>query len=420
MNDEHIDKLQQSFGILGESDRIKEIVETIDQVARTDITILICGESGTGKEVIANAIYRHSLRKHQPFVKVNCGAIPAGILESELFGHVKGSFTGATDDRKGYFETANHGTIFLDEIGEMPLATQVKLLRVLELGEFLPVGGSEARRVDVRVITATNKDLTVEIERENFRKDLYYRIKTITLTLPPLRKHPEDIPLMVQKFAIDFANHNAIAFKGFSPTALNILRDYTWPGNTRELKNFVESMIVLQKGEVITSSMIEKRLLGERRSMPSPHLPMKINKSLDQAERELIIQQIMMLRQELHEIHEAVTTNQSSVKYDTRRHELELSPTRLTGQPVLVGQGAHHTQIEEKDFEEQENAEIISNDIINQESLGKVTLAEVEKELIQRTLKKFNNRKRQAANALQISERTLYRKINEYGLDESR
>ena len=407
MDSERIDKLQQSFGILGESDRIKEIVETIDQVARTDITILICGESGTGKEVIANAIYRHSLRKHQPFVKVNCGAIPAGILESELFGHIKGSFTGAVDDRKGYFETANHGTIFLDEIGEMPPETQVKLLRVLELGEFLPVGGSEVRRVDVRVIAATNKDLAVEIERENFRKDLYYRIKTITLNLPPLRKHPEDIPLMVEKFALEFANRNDIVFKGFSPTAIHLLREYSWPGNTRELKNFVESMIVLQKGEVITSSMIEKRLLGERRSISSPHLPMRITKSVDQAERELILQQIMMLRQELREIHDVMASNPLPLKYETRR-EMEIQ-NRLP-----------HSQIEEKEYEEQESPEIISNDLINPEMLGKVTLAEVEKELIQRTLKKFNNRKRQAANALRISERTLYRKINEYGLEESK
>ncbi|MCK9244142.1 MAG: sigma-54 dependent transcriptional regulator [Candidatus Marinimicrobia bacterium] len=407
MDSERIDKLQQSFGILGESDRIKEIVETIDQVARTDITILICGESGTGKEVIANAIYRHSLRKHQPFVKVNCGAIPAGILESELFGHIKGSFTGAVDDRKGYFETANHGTIFLDEIGEMPPETQVKLLRVLELGEFLPVGGSEVRRVDVRVLAATNKDLAVEIERENFRKDLYYRIKTITLNLPPLRKHPEDIPLMVEKFALEFANRNDIVFKGFSPTAIHLLREYSWPGNTRELKNFVESMIVLQKGEVITSSMIEKRLLGERRSISSPHLPMRITKSVDQAERELILQQIMMLRQELREIHDVMASNPLPLKYETRR-EMEIQ-NRLP-----------HSQIEEKEYEEQESPEIISNDLINPEMLGKVTLAEVEKELIQRTLKKFNNRKRQAANALRISERTLYRKINEYGLEESK
>jgi len=187
---------------------------------------------------------------------------------------------------------------------------------------------------------------------------------------------------------------------------MNMLREYSWPGNTRELKNFVESMIVLQKGDVITSSMIEKRLLGERRYTPSPHLPMKISKSVDQAERELILQQIMILRQELHEIHDVVAANPAPINYETRRRDLELPP------------GVHHAQIEDKEVEEQENAEIVSNDIISQEALGRVTLAEVEKELIQRTLKKFNNRKRQAANALQISERTLYRKINEYGLEE--
>ncbi len=403
MNGERIDKLQQSFGILGESEKIKEIIETIDQVARTDITILICGESGTGKELVANALHRHSLRKHHPLIKVNCGAIPAGILESELFGHVKGSFTGAVEDRKGYFETANQGTIFLDEIGEMPLETQVKLLRVLELGEFLPVGGSEVRRVNVRVIAATNKDLHTEIEKNAFRKDLFYRIKTITITMPPLRKHPEDIPLMVEKFALDFANRNNIVFKGFSPTALNLLREFAWPGNTRELKNFVESMIVLQKGEVITSAMVEKRLLGEHRLTPSPNLPMKIGKSVDQAERELILQQIMMMRQEVHEIHDVVASKPAPLKYESLR-SMEI-PANLSREAP-----------EDQAIEEQESVETIPDEIINSQMLGKVTLAAAEKDLIQRTLKKFNYRKRQTANALQISERTLYRKINEYGL----
>ncbi len=401
MNGDRIEKLQQSSGILGKSDKIKEIIETIDQVARTDITILIYGESGTGKELVANAIHRHSLRKHQPLIKVNCGAIPAGILESELFGHVKGSFTGAVEDRKGYFETANRGTIFLDEIGEMPLETQVKLLRVLELGEFLPVGGSEVRKVDVRVIAATNKELTEEIEKGTFRKDLYYRIKTITINLPPLRKHPEDIPQLVEKFALDFANRNGIVFKGFSPSAMNMLREYAWPGNVRELKNFVESMIVLQKGEVITSAMVEKRLLGERHGLSSPNLPMRMSKSVDQAERELILQQLMLMRQELREIHETVAGKVTTLAYPLRN--LEVVPS----QRVIEA---------EKEIEEPEMSEAVENEVINSAALGKVTLAEVEKELIQRTLKKFNYHKRQTAQALQISERTLYRKINEYGL----
>lgn len=405
MDFDRLEKLQKSFGILGESDKLKEIIETIDQVAKTDITVLISGESGTGKELVANAIHRHSLRKHQPLIKVNCGAIPAGILESELFGHVKGSFTGAIEDRKGYFEAADRGTIFLDEIGEMPLETQVKLLRVLELGEFFPVGGSEVRRVDVRVIAATNKDLSEEIEKGTFRKDLYYRIKTITITLPPLRRHPEDIPLLVEKFALEFANRNNIAFKGFSPSAMALLRDYAWPGNIRELKNFVESMIVLQKGEVITSAMVEKRLLGERHGMPSPNLPMRVTKSVDQAERELILQQLMLMRQELREIHDALTQHvTAAVPMPIPKYELPQVPAHLEVR---------------REVEESEPVEINENEVIAPHAIGKVSMEEVEKELILRTLKKFNNQKRQAAAALKISERTLYRKLDAYGLSKA-
>ncbi len=402
MNGDRIKRLQKSFRILGNSDELREIIETIDQVAKTDITILILGESGTGKELIANAIHRHSLRKHQPLVKVNCGAIPAGIIESELFGHVKGSFTGAIEHRKGYFESANNGTIFLDEIGEMPLETQVKLLRVLELGEFLPVGGSEIKRTDVRIIAATNKDLSVETEKERFRKDLYYRLKTITISLPPLRKHPEDIPIFVNKFAIDFANKNSIVFKGFSPNALNLLMKYHWPGNTRELKNFVESMIVLQKGEVINSKMIKKRLFVERRT-PSSNLPMKVSKSVDQAERELILHQILLLRRESHEIKNILSGKFAQTDFE-KIQDSDIS---------------HHlfpVQKEERFIEEEVKTEEKENYIINPNILGTVSFEEVERELIEKTLKKFNFKKRQTANSLKISERTLYRKIKEYGL----
>jgi DNA-binding NtrC family response regulator len=402
MDEARLRKIQQSFGIIGESEKIREIIETIDQVAATDITILVVGESGTGKELIADAIHHHSLRKHQTFIKVNCGAIPAGILESELFGHVKGSFTGAIDDRKGYFETANNGTIFLDEIGEMPLETQVKLLRVLELGEFLPVGGSKSKKVDVRIIAVTNKDLSEEIERGNFRKDLYYRLKTITIYIPPLRQHSEDIPLLIDKFALDFANRNNIPFKGFSPSAIHLLESYTWPGNIRELKNFVESMIVLEKGEVITSSMIARRLNIEKRA-PSINLPVKITKSVDQAERELILQQILMMRRDINEIKEAITGNLNVVS-------LESPAVRREIQRYVNPLSEQQTVDEEARFEASEEY------IVNPNLLGKVSLEEVERDLIENTLKKFNNRKRQTANALKISERTLYRKINEYGL----
>lgn len=403
METARLNKLQQSFGILGESEKIKELIEMIDQISATDITILIAGESGTGKELIADAVHRRSLRKHQPFVKVNCGAIPAGILESELFGHVKGAFTGAIGERKGYFETANNGTIFLDEIGEMPLETQVKLLRVLELGEFLPVGGSIGKKVDVRIIAATNKDLIDEIEKEKFRKDLYYRLKTVTIVAPALRHHSEDIPLLIEKFALDFANRNNIPFKGFSPSAIHVLENYSWPGNIRELKNFVESMIVLEKGEVITSSMIAKRLNIGRR-IPSSNLPMKISKSIDQAERELILQQILLIRRDINDIKNAVTGDLKPIAFDASRGGAEVQ--RFIA-PVLD---------EEESVEGESLLEMADDFLVNPNILGKVSLEEVERELIQKTLKKFNFRKRQTANALKISERTLYRKIKEYGL----
>ncbi|HDP67131.1 MAG TPA: sigma-54-dependent Fis family transcriptional regulator [Candidatus Marinimicrobia bacterium] len=403
MSEAHLDKLQQSFGIIGESERIKEIIETIDQVAGTDITILIAGESGTGKELIADALHKMSRRKHQPFVKVNCGAIPAGILESELFGHVKGSFTGAIEDRKGYFETANNGTIFLDEIGEMPMETQVKLLRVLELGEFIPVGGSQSKRVDVRIIAATNKDLAEEIEKGNFRKDLYYRLKTITIVAPPLRHHSEDIPLLIERFALDFANRNNIPFKGFSPNALHIMENYRWPGNVRELKNFVESMIVLEKGAVINSTMVARRLGVEKRSI-STNLPVRVPKSIDQAERELILQQILLMRRDITDIKNALTG--------------DYQPLALESAPRTTDIQRYIPPVQEEEDSVEDESEYAEEDqsFVNPNVLGKVSLEEVERELIEKTLQKFHNRKRQTANALKISERTLYRKIKEYGL----
>ena len=403
MDENRLNKLQQSFGIIGESEKIKEIIETIDQVAAADITVLIAGESGTGKELIADAIHKHSRRKHQPFVKVNCGAIPAGILESELFGHVKGSFTGAIEDRKGYFETANNGTIFLDEIGEMPMETQVKLLRVLESGEFLPVGGSHGKKVDVRIIAASNKDLAEEIERDKFRKDLYYRLKTITITAPALRHHSEDIPLLIEHFALDFANRNNIPFKGFSPSAIHLMENYRWPGNIRELKNFVESMIVLEKGEVINSARVARRLGVEKRPVSS-NLPVRVSKSVDQAERELILQQVLLMRRDIADIKDALSGKSAGVLLDLPPKTRELQ--KIIAPPIR----------DEEMIESEPEPEAVQDYTVNPNKLGEVSLAEVERELIEKTLKKFHHKKRQTANALKISERTLYRKIKEYGL----
>ena len=233
----NIDKIRNSVGIIGESDSIKEMLMLISQVASTDISVLVTGESGSGKEMVARAIHKNSKRKFESLVVVNCAAIPSGIIESELFGHKKGSFTGATENKKGYFEESHKGTIFLDEIGELPKETQSKLLRVIESGEFMRVGESKTHKVDVRIIAATNRDLYKEVKNDNFRQDLYFRLKTINVVVPSLRNHISDLHLYIDRFGLDFTLKNDIIFKGFSSDAINLLKQYKWPGNIRELKN---------------------------------------------------------------------------------------------------------------------------------------------------------------------------------------
>jgi len=300
-----IEKLQSTSGIIGNSDGIRQVLEMIAQVAPVDITVLVAGESGTGKEIVAKAIHKFSHRARNEMVTVNCGAIPAGIIESELFGHKKGAFTGANEDRKGYFETANKGTIFLDEIGETPLETQVKLLRVSEAGEFMRVGDSKTLYTDVRVIAATNKDLSDLVEKNKFRQDLYFRLKTVQVDLPPLRHRVEDISLLVERFALEFTRGNDIPYRGFMPEAIRVMKNFNWPGNVRELKNFVESMLVLQKGERITVEMVEERL-GSSQQIRNENLPVIVNQSSEQAERELILRQLLLLRQDVNLIKDAI------------------------------------------------------------------------------------------------------------------
>lgn len=235
----------ENFGIIGKSKQIKDLIDITIQVAQSDISVLIYGESGVGKEVFARAVHQSSKRANKKLVSVNCGAIPEGILESELFGHKKGSFTGAIDDRRGYFEMADKGTLFLDEIAEMPLTTQVKLLRVLETGELLPLGSETSKTVDVRIIAATNKDLQTEVDAKKFRKDLYFRLKAVTLFIPPLRERKEDISLLVNHFLNSYSNQNRVEVPKINNEALNLLNEYDWPGNIRELKNVLETAIAL-------------------------------------------------------------------------------------------------------------------------------------------------------------------------------
>lgn len=388
-----INKLQKQSGIIGNSDAIKQVIEMIAQVGPIDISVLITGESGVGKEMVAKALHSVSRRASMELVTVNSGAIPVGIIESELFGHKKGAYTGAESDRKGYFEYANKGTIFLDEIGETPLETQVKLLRVIEIGEFMRVGDSKTLYSDVRVIAATNKDLDELVKRGEFRQDLYYRLKTVTINVPALRKRIEDLSFLVERFALQFTRNNDIPYRGFMPEAIRLMKQYDWPGNVRELKNFVEKIIVLEKGERITQAMIEHHLEPVLPVMEfNPKLPVILDQSPERAEHELILRQLLLLRQDVEEIKNRMNTN------------LQHPPTDIQYLP-------HLSSIDDMKINDN------TNRLIRSDAIGEFKLEEIEKEAIERTLKYFNNNRRAAAQALAMSERTLYRKITEYGLE---
>jgi DNA-binding NtrC family response regulator len=388
-----INKLQKKSGIIGNSDVIKQVIEMIAQVGSVDISVLITGESGVGKEMVAKALHSVSRRASMELVTVNSGAIPEGIIESELFGHKKGAYTGAESDRKGYFESAHKGTIFLDEIGETPLETQVKLLRVIETGEFMRVGDSKTLYSDVRVIAATNKNLSDLVKRSEFRQDLYYRLKTVTINVPALRQRIEDLSFLVERFALQFTRNNDIAYRGFMPEAIRLMKQYDWPGNVRELKNFVEKIIVLEKGERITLEMIEHHLEPVLPTIEFNHkLPVILDQSPERAERELILRQLLLLRQDVEDIKGMMNS------------ELQYSQNDIQYLPHLKNQDEmrirNHT-----------------NKLIKSDAIGEFKLEEINKEAIERTLKYFNNNRRAAAQALGMSERTLYRKITEFGLE---
>ncbi len=367
-------------GIVGESPQMRKIAEIVEQVAPTDITVLITGESGVGKEVIAKAIHLSSKRNSRPMITVNSGAIPEGIIESELFGHERGSFTGASDQRKGYFELADGGTLFLDEIGELPLSSQVKFLRVLENGEFLRVGSSVPRHVNVRVIAATNRDLELAMRQGMFRADLFYRLRSFNIVVPPLRERPEDIPFLFRVFAEEVARKNGIPFKGITDAAMDVLRAYGWPGNVRELRNAVESMIVLEKGKFLEAEDVRKYLRANTVMPPDErNLPVHVSKSVEQAERELILRALLELKGNIMEL---------KAMLDEQRQALDA--TKRSGSGTIVVGGTDESGI---------------------------SLEEMEHRMIADALARSKGNRRMAARTLNISERTLYRKIKEYGLE---
>ena len=397
-----IQRLQKQSGIIGTSDKILEVLKLISQVAPVDISVLITGESGVGKEIVSRAIHKHSKRSNIPMVTVNCGAIPEGIIESELFGHKKGSFTGASDDRKGYFEQANKGTIFLDEIGEAPLDTQVKLLRVLETGEYMRVGESKVRYTDVRVLAATNKNLSDLVKKEQFRQDLYYRLKTVSVQIPALRERVEDINPFVERFALEFTRSNEILYRGFMPEAIRVMKQYDWPGNIRELKNFIEKIMVLEKGERITVEMVNREL---NEVLPSPiienyQLPITVDRSSEQAEIDIILRQLLLLRQDTEIIRNLLTVDKEN---------------NIIGVNTVIPNDSMKviSPLSDSNMEVTEDGQ----PLIRDDAIGEIKIKELEKEAIIRTLRFYNNNRRKTARSLGLSERTLYRKIEDYNLE---
>ena len=409
-----VQRIKQRYGIIGNSLGLNRAIDIAVQVAPTDLSVLITGESGVGKEVFPQIIHGFSSRKHGSYIAVNCGAIPEGTIDSELFGHEKGSFTGAYDSRKGYFEVANGGTIFLDEVAELPLSTQVRLLRVLETGEFLRVGSSKNIKTNVRVIAATNVDIQKSIKEEKFREDLFYRLNTVPVYIPPLRERKEDIRLIFRKFAVDFAERNRMPAISLGEDAVNILSNYRWPGNIRQLKNITEQISVIETNRVIDAATLRTYLPD----FYEDKLPALYDTPLDQktfnTERELLYKILFDMKRDMNDLKKLVLEIMQKGPVDSDLHEdhAQIIKKLYHDETALVNANDMQKTVTEnfrKDDDIQDTEEII------EESLS---LEAKEKELIIKALQKHNGKRKYASQELGISERTLYRKIKEYDLNE--
>lgn len=365
------EEFKHKNGIIGKTKEINDLVDIIMQVAQSDISILIFGESGVGKEIFAKAIHAFSNRSSKPMVSVNCGAIPEGIIESELFGHKKGSFTGAVESRKGYFEIADNSTLFLDEIGELPLTTQVKLLRVLENKEFMKLGAETVVKVDVRIIAATNKDLQKEVDARRFREDLFFRLKAVSLNIPPLRKRKPDIEELAKHFVKNYCENNKLTVPEITSGAIEILKNYTWPGNIRELKNTVETAVALNRGKILTEEVFSELRSDYVDYDDQRNLPVFLRKSPEDADRELMYRALFEIKKDIMELKDLIV---------------------------------HRFNVD--DFNRRENDDVLS-------------IRDLEKDAIVKALDKTKGSKRKAARLLNISERTLYRKLKEYDIIDS-
>jgi transcriptional regulator with PAS, ATPase and Fis domain len=413
----NLQTVKNRFGIIGNSEPLNRALDVAIQVAPTDITVLITGESGTGKENMPKIIHHYSSRKHHEYIAVNCGAIPEGTIDSELFGHEKGAFTGATDSRKGYFEVADGGTIFLDEVGELPLPTQVRLLRVLETGEFIKVGASKVKKTDVRIIAATNENVQKAIQKGKFREDLFYRLSTVPIFLEPLRERKNDIHLLFRKFSADFAEKYRMPGIRLNQKAVEILEKYSWPGNIRQLKNVAEQISVIENSREVDELILTKYLPDIDSSR---NLPMVIDghkESDNFSERDILYKVLFEMKQDVTEMKRVIVDllNNNNLS----NNEKTALITKLSDSSALDGEIKFNEQPNNTVSLQEENIseEPPSYNISFQESVEieeSLSLEEREKELIQKALKKHNGRRKNAAKELGISERTLYRKIKEF------
>ncbi|AKD05818.1 sigma-54 dependent transcriptional regulator [Pontibacter korlensis] len=420
-----IQSIKQRFGIIGNSPLLNHAIQVAVQVAPTDMTVLITGESGSGKESFSKIIHQLSPRKHGQFIAINCGAIPEGTIDSELFGHEKGSFTGAHDTRKGYFEVTDGGTIFLDEIGEMPLGTQARLLRVLENGEFIKVGSSKVQKTDVRVVAATNVNLIKAVEKGTFREDLYYRLNTVPISVPPLRERGDDIHLLFRKFASDFSEKYKVQAITLTPEAVKELQAFRWPGNIRQLKNIVEQISVLEYEREINADKL-RHYLPQESITSLPAIQAKEGAAEGSfSERDLLYKVLFDMRRDVSELkklvfnmlahqpndedllreHSHLFENMETQQYNGRSYQQE----QVQNEPYYLPIKHSHTQEYEDDKVE---------DIPHETEEESLSLEDKEKELILKALKKHNNKRKYAAQDLGISERTLYRKLKQYDIED--
>ena len=418
---ESVQAIKQRFEIIGNDPKLNRAIEKAIQVAPTDISVLVAGESGVGKENIPRIIHSLSHRKHGKYIAVNCGAIPEGTIDSELFGHEKGAFTGATNTREGYFEVADGGTIFLDEVGELPLTTQVRLLRVLENGEFIKVGSSQVQKTDVRIVAATNVNLFNAIEKGKFREDLYYRLSTVDIPLPPLRERKEDIHLLFRKFASDFAHKYKMPPLKLDESAVAVLQKFRWSGNIRQLRNVAEQISVLETNREISAATLQSYLPAEGTNLPSVIKDKKGDSDFN-TEREILYKVLFDMKSDLHDLKKLTLelmqsgsskvqeTNQNLIKkiYGSQENDSEIDFEEEPRTALIT------TQNKEERYQENDDSYLFAETIEEEEEILRLEQKEIE--MIKKSLEKNKGKRKAAADELGISERTLYRKIKQFDL----